>query len=74
MLRKKSSVATGRRSAIAGAASQTVDRRTFLRGSGLATQKFPERLEVVDELPRTASGKVQKNVLRDRIRNLIESE
>ena len=36
MLRKKSSVATGRRSAIAGAASQTVDRRTFLRGSGLA--------------------------------------
>ena len=46
----------------------------LLRGSGLATQKFPERLEVVDELPRTASGKVQKNVLRDRIRNLIESE
>ncbi|BBZ01693.1 long-chain-fatty-acid--CoA ligase [Mycolicibacterium chitae] len=31
---------------------------------GLARQKTPERIVVVDELPRTASGKVQKHLLR----------
>jgi acyl-CoA synthetase (AMP-forming)/AMP-acid ligase II len=40
---------------------------TFLEGVGLARQKFPERVELVDDLPRTASGKVQKNVLRERL-------
>ena len=36
--------------------------------AGLARQKWPEELRVVDEFPRTASGKVQKFVLRDRLR------
>lgn len=31
----------------------------------LARYKIPKSLEVVDELPRTASGKVRKNVLRE---------
>ena len=31
--------------------------------AGLATYKLPERLEVVDALPTTASGKVQKHLL-----------
>jgi acyl-CoA synthetase (AMP-forming)/AMP-acid ligase II len=39
----------------------------WLERAGLAKQKFPERVELVDDLPRTASGKVQKNVLRERI-------
>jgi acyl-CoA synthetase (AMP-forming)/AMP-acid ligase II len=39
----------------------------YLEQAGLARQKFPERVELVNDLPRTASGKVQKNVLRDRI-------
>jgi non-ribosomal peptide synthetase component E (peptide arylation enzyme) len=39
----------------------------FLDRAGLARQKFPERVELVEDLPRTASGKVQKTVLRDRI-------
>ena len=39
----------------------------FLRGHGLAPFKLPERLEVVDALPTTASGKVQKFVLEDRL-------
>ena len=30
----------------------------------MATQKLPERLEVVTEMPMTATGKVQKHVLR----------
>jgi acyl-CoA synthetase (AMP-forming)/AMP-acid ligase II len=36
---------------------------TRLRGTGLATYKLPERLEIVDALPTTASGKVQKHEL-----------
>jgi len=36
----------------------------FLDGAGLARQKFPERLEILDSLPMTASGKVQKFKLR----------
>ncbi|WP_350226721.1 AMP-binding enzyme [Naasia aerilata] len=32
----------------------------------LARYKVPRTLEVVDELPRTASGKVQKHLLRRR--------
>jgi cyclohexanecarboxylate-CoA ligase len=32
-----------------------------LREFGLASYKLPERLEVLDALPRTASGKVQKH-------------
>lgn len=36
-----------------------------LRDRGLMTQKLPEQLEIVDALPRNASGKVLKHVLRD---------
>jgi acyl-CoA synthetase (AMP-forming)/AMP-acid ligase II len=46
----------------------------FLEEAGLARQKFPERVELVGDLPRTASGKVQKNVLRERIAAMIERE
>ena len=41
--------------------------RTHLAAAGLARQKWPEELRVVDELPRTASGKVQKFVLREQL-------
>lgn len=40
--------------------------RHFLDRSGLAKQKYPEWLEVVDELPRVPSGKVRKDLLRDK--------
>jgi acyl-CoA synthetase (AMP-forming)/AMP-acid ligase II len=36
--------------------------------AGLARQKWPEELRVVDDFPRTASGKVQKFLLRERLR------
>jgi acyl-CoA synthetase len=42
--------------------------RSHLEASGLARQKWPEELRVVEELPRTPSGKVQKFVLRDQLR------
>jgi cyclohexanecarboxylate-CoA ligase len=35
------------------------------RAGGLAVQKTPEQLELVDALPRNASGKVLKHVLRE---------
>ncbi len=41
--------------------------RAFLAEKGVAKQYWPERLEVFDELPRTASGKIQKFQLRDRL-------
>ncbi|MFA5883820.1 MAG: AMP-binding protein [Acidimicrobiia bacterium] len=42
--------------------------RAHLTEAGLARQKFPEELRVEDEFPRTPSGKIQKYVLRDRVR------
>jgi acyl-CoA synthetase (AMP-forming)/AMP-acid ligase II len=42
--------------------------RAHLAEAGLARQKWPEELRVVDDLPRTASGKVQKFVLREQLR------
>lgn len=36
----------------------------FLEDKSIARQKFPERLEIVGELPKTATGKVQKFQLR----------
>jgi cyclohexanecarboxylate-CoA ligase len=40
---------------------------TYLQGRGLAAHKRPEAIEIVAELPRTASGKVQKHVLRQQL-------
>jgi cyclohexanecarboxylate-CoA ligase len=40
------------------------DVKAYLLAQELAIQKVPERLEVVDELPMTATGKIQKHVLR----------
>ena len=42
--------------------------REHLLAAGLAVQKAPERLLIVASLPRTASGKVQRFVLRDQLR------
>ena len=41
------------------------DLTSYLRERRIANQKLPERLLVVDELPKTASGKVQKFRLRE---------
>lgn len=38
-----------------------------LRGLGLATHKLPERLEILDSLPTTASGKIQKFRILERL-------
>jgi acyl-CoA synthetase (AMP-forming)/AMP-acid ligase II len=38
----------------------------FLAAHGLAKQKWPERLEVVEEFPHTESGKILRAVLKER--------
>ncbi|WP_279581086.1 AMP-binding protein [Fodinicola feengrottensis] len=39
----------------------------YLAETGMAKQYWPERLELVTELPKTPSGKVQKFVLREQL-------
>jgi acyl-CoA synthetase (AMP-forming)/AMP-acid ligase II len=48
--------------------------RDHLEQAGLARQKWPEELHVVDDFPRTASGKVQKFVLRQQLRATFVGE
>jgi acyl-CoA synthetase (AMP-forming)/AMP-acid ligase II len=48
------------------------DVRRFLDRAGLARQKCPEHLVIVDELPRVPSGKVSKDVLRARAKAIAE--
>lgn len=47
-------------------AELSIDKVLDFIGDKLAKYKRPTRIEIVDILPRTASGKVMKNVLRDR--------
>jgi acyl-CoA synthetase (AMP-forming)/AMP-acid ligase II len=52
-----------------GAAPPSLDEiRNHLDGVGLARQKWPESLHIVDDFPRTPSGKVQKYRLREQLR------
>ena len=44
-----------------------------VQDSGLAKQKTPERFEFVEDYPRTASGKIRKDMLRADIREKLES-
>ena len=45
-----------------------------LEGKRVAKFKFPERLEVVSDFPRTASGKILKRVLRECITEVLRAE
>ncbi len=42
--------------------------RAHLDEAGLARQKWPEEVRVVDDFPRTPSGKVKKYELRNQLR------
>ena len=58
----------------AGARFTLGDMRRFLDSAHVARQYWPERLEIIEELPRTQTGKVQKFMLRERIRTMIDDE
>ena len=57
-----------------GARPTLAELTAFLEARGLARQKFPERLEVVSELPTTPSGKVQKFRLRQLVAGRLADE
>jgi cyclohexanecarboxylate-CoA ligase len=50
-----------------GQAPSVPEMADFLKAKGLSIQKLPERIVSLSELPLTASGKVQKFVLRNQI-------
>jgi cyclohexanecarboxylate-CoA ligase len=48
--------------------------QAYLKDCKMAKQFWPERVEVVAELPRTASGKIQKFKLRERAASFAETK
>ncbi|HWR42857.1 medium-chain fatty-acid--CoA ligase [Sporomusa sp.] len=50
------------------------DVKSFFAEKKVAKCKYPERLELISSLPRTASGKIQKFVLREDIKNKLSQE
>jgi cyclohexanecarboxylate-CoA ligase len=44
------------------------DLAAHCEAAGMARQFWPERLELVAEMPKTPSGKIQKFVLREQVR------
>lgn len=52
-----------------GAALEAGQVAELVMRSGLARQKCPEHIRVLEEFPRTASGKVRKDLLRQAIRD-----
>ncbi|MCU1476728.1 MAG: 3-phosphoshikimate 1-carboxyvinyltransferase [Subtercola sp.] len=47
------------------------DMQGYLEQQGVSKYYWPERLEFIDELPRNAVGKIQKNILRERASELV---
>jgi acyl-CoA synthetase (AMP-forming)/AMP-acid ligase II len=58
----------------AGQIIDLVEIGRWLTRAGLARQKFPEHLVVVDDLPRVPSGKISKDVLRAHARGIAATE
>jgi acyl-CoA synthetase (AMP-forming)/AMP-acid ligase II len=54
----------------AGATVTLEDVTELVRDARLARQKTPEHVEIVPELPKTLSGKVRKDLLRERAKHL----
>ena len=49
------------------------DLTSFMKEKGIAAYKLPERLEVVKEIPRNPVGKILKKVLREDIKEKLNS-
>jgi acyl-CoA synthetase (AMP-forming)/AMP-acid ligase II len=48
--------------------------RAHLDAAGLAKQKYPEWLELVDDFPRVPSGKVRKDLLREKAKDIAQAQ
>jgi malonyl-CoA/methylmalonyl-CoA synthetase len=55
-------------------AGLSADSITFRLRGAIANFKLPKAVFFVDELPRNAMGKVQKNVLRERYRGTFDMD
>lgn len=53
---------------------QLDDITSYLENQGIAVFKLPERIEIMDELPRTEVGKIDKKQLKDRITQTLKEE
>lgn len=53
-----------------GASLTLPDIQAFLQEQGVSKSFMPERLEIIEEMPMTASGKIQKFLLRERATGL----
>lgn len=51
-----------------------IEVQRYLESAKVSKHYWPERLEIIEVLPRNATGKVQKFQLRDRIREAMEKE
>jgi cyclohexanecarboxylate-CoA ligase len=49
------------------------DLRRHLQDLGMAAQFWPDRLELIDAMPKTASGKIRRAVLQDELRARLGS-
>ncbi len=58
----------------AGATVDVSTLATFVLDNGLAKQKCPEHVAIIEALPRTASGKIRKDLLRETIRANLERD
>ncbi len=56
------------------ASFEFIEMQAYLDAVRLAKPYWPERLEIVEELPLTPSGKIQKFVLRDRVSAQLQRE
>ena len=57
-----------------GKTMSLTDITDYLRSRDISVSKLPERLEVVEEFPMTATGKIQKHLLRKEIAARLERE
>jgi len=47
---------------------------SFLESKGLAKMKYPERLEIIDQIPITVGGKAHKAILEEKIAKMLKEE
>jgi len=47
---------------------------SYLKAKGASVLQLPERIEIIDEIPMTKVGKVDKKLLRETIKKKMEQE
>jgi len=45
-----------------------------MKQKSIAIYKLPQRIEITEEIPKDRSGKILKNILKEDIKNKLESK